>query len=166
MPRELILWLPSQVRFQILDEASRRVPNETGGVLAGYWGNSDEVVVTAASVAGADAVHSPQSFKPDALYDEEWVARRYQKTKGEEVYLGDWHTHPHTCTPYLSRADRTTLLRIARAKEARAPNAVMIVCAGEQRDWTIKAWSVNWNVWWKLVGRPCIRSMTIKVFDS
>ena len=111
-------------------EASRHYPLETGGILLGYANASGTQVVVRASVGpGPRAVHRRRGFVPDHAYHELQTARIYADSGRVWSYLGDWHSHP-SGTLVLSRIDRRTLARIARAPDARVPKPLMIVFAG------------------------------------
>lgn len=121
-------------------EADHKAPNETGGILFGYWiDRFGEVVVSAVIGPGPDAEHEPSHFRPDSEYQEDELARLYEEYGRLHTYLGDWHTHPGGGA-YLSRKDRRTLGRIARYEPARSPFPIMAVMAREEGDWTVTAW--------------------------
>ena len=114
----------------MLEEAARRFPHETGGILLGYTEAASRQVVVRVSVGpGPRAIHRRTGFVPDHEYHERETARIYRASGRIWTYLGDWHTHPRGALS-LSRADRRTLARIARSAEARAERPIMIVLAG------------------------------------
>lgn len=120
------VWLPQIAYTHILEEALSKMPNETGGILIGYWGNAGEAVVTAIVGPGPKAIHKPTSFIPDHRYHTEEVSRYYQQSGFTETYLGDWHTHPYA-QAYMSERDRKTLRGIADFKEARLEKPLMMI---------------------------------------
>src|SRR5690606_33938556 len=87
------------------------------------------MVVRASVGPGPRAVHRRRGFVPDHVYHELETARIYADSGRVWSYLGDWHSHP-SGTLVLSRTDRRTLARIARAPDARVPKPLMIVLAG------------------------------------
>jgi integrative and conjugative element protein (TIGR02256 family) len=119
------------------DEAARRDPHETGGVLLGYWADA-EVVVADIVGPGPDALHGPMRFVPDTEYQEVEIARRYEASGRVVTYLGDWHTHPRG-PGGISRLDLRTLHTIAREPAARAPVPVMLVVF-DGEPWRVAAW--------------------------
>lgn len=132
-------WVAISVLDIMVGEAERMFPDETGGVLLGYWSEAgDEVVITDVVGPGPAAVHTAQTFHPDATYQEHEIARIYAASDRHITYLGDWHTHPRAGA-YLSRRDRQTLQRIAKHAEARAPIPLMAVLAGGD-PWTLGVW--------------------------
>jgi integrative and conjugative element protein (TIGR02256 family) len=132
-------WLSKAVCDQMITEADRGFPNETGGVLIGYWAiPSQEVVVTAAIGPGSRALHEKDRFIPDPEHQESEIARHYQDSGRLHTYLGDWHTHPHS-RAHMSRLDRRTLEIIACHPAARAPIPIMAILAGGT-PWVLRLW--------------------------
>lgn len=154
------LWLPQAVRELLLAEAERKAPLETGGLLLGYRTGKD-VVVTNATLPGPRAVHEGGRYVPDDEHDTEQVTLLYERRCRGVDYLGDWHTHP-VAPPYMSRRDRRTLRLIARCKEARAPDPVMmIVGVDDAEQWSARAWTLT-QLWW----RRRLRSLKIREFGE
>lgn len=133
--------MPRKVLQQVREEAHRALPNETGGILMGYWADPyTELVVTDAVGPGPNAIHYQKSFTPDARYQEAEVARIYHASRRISTYLGDWHTHPFG-SGYLSRHDKKTLHKIAKYSDARCDNPVMAIISGSADDrWFITIW--------------------------
>lgn len=134
-----LAWLARSAAEFMLEEARRTFPDETGGVLLGYWVKPRyEVVVVRAVGPGPGALHSPYGYTPDHVYHEVEVAAEYMASDRKHAYLGDWHSHPRSAA-YLSPKDLRTLRRIAKAPEARAPNPVMLVMSGSE-EWGVAGW--------------------------
>lgn len=71
---EPTLWLSDAVWDDMVAEAGRAAPDETGGMLLG-WENPDrdEIVVSAIVGPGPRATHSRLRFRPDAEW-QLWAA--------------------------------------------------------------------------------------------
>lgn len=139
MRKNDVVWISQETISQMLSEAERSFPNETGGVLIGYWGKLyEEAVITQVTGPGPKAKHYPRSFFPDSAYQETEIANYYQASGRLYTYLGDWHTHPKAAA-YLSGTDKKTLRRIASHVEARAPVPLMAIL-GEGPEWILKFW--------------------------
>jgi integrative and conjugative element protein (TIGR02256 family) len=136
-----LAWIHHELWQQLLSEAERAYPQETGGVLMGYWAKRySEVVITTAIGPGPQAQHRQQSFVPDSEFHEAEIARIYHESHRLLTYLGDWHTHP-AGSSYLSWRDKRTLSRIAACRESRCPAPIMAVMGeGSNRDWVIRVW--------------------------
>lgn len=138
----LTLWLCRAMAEEMEAEASHHFPQETGGVLMGYWSErSSAVVATSVIGPGPRATHSEFGFSPDHEWQRERIADHYAASGRMETYLGDWHCHPGAEHPGLSRKDRSTLRRIATYSFARAPKPIMVVLMGGPKAWEITGWA-------------------------
>jgi integrative and conjugative element protein (TIGR02256 family) len=134
------VWLTRNVVADLIAEAERALPNETGGVLLGYRAENDTRVVMAIVGPGPRAHHARDHFEPDQSYQEMAIARVYAESAHMWTYLGDWHTHPGS-DARPSRRDLRTLRHIANAKEARVPQPIMLIAAGP--PWTVHAYTLR-----------------------
>lgn len=133
----------------MLQLAIRAEPEETGGILLGYWGPSrEEVVVVEATAPGPHAITGKKAFTPDYEHDRELVAQRYRSSRGRITYLGDWHSHPDSETAPSIR-DLRTLRRIADAEVARVEVPMMALVGG------VEAWGLSVWAWWGTTGLLC-----------
>lgn len=128
-----MVWLSQLAVNEMLAETEDKAPNETGGVLMGYWSTPwEEAVIVKAIGPGPNAIHTPYAFKPDGEYHWKEIEIEYNATEGRHTYLGDWHSHPSGGL-YISPADRATLVKIAKCKEARAPQPLMMILSGVEQ---------------------------------
>jgi integrative and conjugative element protein (TIGR02256 family) len=122
-------WISRKALESLSKEFRISFPNETGGVLIGYWlGSFEGAVITDAVGPGPCSYHDEISFVPDGSYHESEIARLYEQSRRKHTYLGDWHSHPKSTTR-LSLADRKTLVRIAKHSDARVPSPLMAIIA-------------------------------------
>lgn len=179
--RRPILWLARTALEAMTREAASRHPFETGGVMLGYAGERDDVVVTTVIGPGPRAFHARSRFIPDHAYHDAEVARLYEASGRRWTYLGDWHTHPDAAA-YLSPTDAETLERIAGARMARVSFPVMLGLgqqhvrpAGNERcaeGWYVVAWRhIRPRALWARMarGRPTPRHAalcTVVLFDA
>jgi integrative and conjugative element protein (TIGR02256 family) len=146
-----VAWVRASALSDMIAEADKWSPRETGGILIGYWSNRfSDVVVTNIIGPGPRAVHCKTSFQPDHDYQDIEVARLYLLSGRVHTYIGDWHTHPGA-TPEMSRADRRTLARIAQSPGARAPVPIMGILGGD-KSWRLAVWKTGGTRW--VVQRP------------
>jgi integrative and conjugative element protein (TIGR02256 family) len=106
-------------------------------MLLGYWSGADVVVLDVIG-PGPNATRTTRNFHPDALWQEQELARRYTESGRRHTYLGDWHVHPGGSTR-LSPTDRRTLALIARHAAARAPQPLLAIVAPDP-DGQIDLW--------------------------
>ena len=138
IPRIITAWIRAGAVDLMRQEAARKAPNETGGVLMGYLDRDGcAFLIDSAVGPGPAAMHARASFLPDHDFHEKEIARIYKESGRRITYLGDWHTHPLS-TGYLSDRDLKTLKRIAADAEARARSPLMSVLAGSK--WTLFIW--------------------------
>jgi integrative and conjugative element protein (TIGR02256 family) len=169
-PTESRLWIAASVLRSLDAEATDRTPNETGGILLGYWSAAGrEAVVSDWIGPGPRARHARTSFIPDHEYQEAELARRYARSGRMLSYLGDWHTHPKGA-PTLSARDIRTLRRIATTAEAGAPTPVMVVLAGGN-PWIPSAWighiaptATHRFAWWRS-SHLTVEEALVKIFQ-
>lgn len=130
MRKHGIAWIRRDILAEMVTEADRRWPHETGGVLMGYWVDRwHELVVTECIGPGPRATHGRRSFEPDYEYQHGEIARVYNASGRLHTYLGDWHTHPDGGTT-LSHKDQRTLRSLATDPGARASAPIMAILAG------------------------------------
>jgi integrative and conjugative element protein (TIGR02256 family) len=123
----------------MVEEARRRLPNETGGAFMGYWPDPSTVVITEVLGPGPNARHTRYSFYPDVEHHDDEIKRIYLASGRLHTYLGDWHTHPKGAAR-TSQKDRKTLQSIASFPEARTPRPLMAILA-VSRGWKLAVWS-------------------------
>lgn len=154
-------WINKNVFNEIKKEANLWLPNETGGVLLGYWSSHDELVITNLIGPGINALHGRHSFSPDAKWQEAEIAKIYKKSGRLITYLGDWHSHPEGA-PSLSIRDLVTMFRVAVHKPARAPRPIMGILYNNPK-WELVVWRFDIS---KIVsGVPAIK-MEVIWFDE
>lgn len=131
------VFLPETVMDELEREAERTYPSETGGVLLGFRDRDNEKLVQVVGQIGPGpgALHAPDRFDPDSRWQEDQIAQIYEQSGRIATYLGDWHSHPGG-SPKPSKLDRSTARRIARHRQARAPNPLMVILGGCPGSWT------------------------------
>lgn len=152
-----VTWLPKNSVETMIADHFAHAPEETGGVLMGYWASPNEAVVMEVTSAGRNARHSKDGYEPDVAHDLREIARIYEKSGRLNTYLGDWHTHPDS-SPVLSRRDRRTLAAIAADGGARARQPMMVIIAEADRKFEIVTWCLQAEA-------RTPRSMKIQLFD-
>lgn len=133
-----VLWLPATIAAAMREEGSRRLPNETGGVLVGYrWGA--DIVVVAATGPGPRAEHEPTRFRRDGVFTQAEVDRLHEASQGRDDYVAEWHTHPVPCGP--SARDRASLEWISANPRYQRATPLMVLCRRTRwRRWRLEAY--------------------------
>jgi integrative and conjugative element protein (TIGR02256 family) len=115
-------------------EAALHAPDETGGMLIGYWSDSGDAVITDTIEGGPGAVRRPSRFLPDGNWQQERLDEIYIRSGRVLTFLGDWHSHPlGGVRPSLR--DRDTAKKVAKSKEARASQPLTLICAKREGHW-------------------------------
>lgn len=141
--------------------AGEKFPLETGGILAGYISDDDNVVVTHIVGPGAGAMHAPTLFQPDHTWQCAELEMLFHSSFGQIVYLGDWHTHPNGI-PEMSGIDRRTLLLISIHPEASLSTPVMLIGGGRPGDWKWQTYRFSISTNFGLFRR--IKPIILRVF--
>lgn len=111
---EFDLFIDAGVEQQLRDLRTKGFPNETGGVLLGYYDfNIGAVVVVASLPAPPDSKSSPGSFERGIAGPADAVNEASRRTAGIVGYIGEWHSHPpgHSASP--SQDDLVQLVHLA-----------------------------------------------------
>ena len=94
-PKNWKVRLSSQVLEQMKQQAEKKRPNETGGVLLGtVFMNAKTIVVTDILPPPPDSKETPTLFILGVEGLEEQIKRIERRTCGKVTYLGTWHSHP------------------------------------------------------------------------
>jgi integrative and conjugative element protein (TIGR02256 family) len=88
---------------------------ETGGVLMGHL-KDGTLLIEKASDPGPNAIHDLTYFRADANYIDMYIDMEYANSRGQNYYLGEWHTHPQV-EPEPSDIDYTSLFEIAESSK-------------------------------------------------
>ena len=161
------VWIEEDVADTLREEASFKYPLETGGVLLGYWVRPGwEAVILNVIGPGPKAVHERTWFKPDSEFHEREIARLFQETAGETLYLGDWHTHPDAAVPRPSPQDRRTVRRIAEELSAQAEQPLMLILGGAPTEWQTGAWVGSLWPRWSSMNGVIMRSAVLRIFRT
>lgn len=136
--KQAYVHLPQSVLEQMILEAERAFPKESGGALMGYRDVDDEDLIQVVDQIGPGprAIHQTHRFEPDGKWQARQIASAYQESGRVVTYLGDWHSHPRgSSTP--SSLDRSTARDIARCEAARAPNPLILIAFGRPEIWDV-----------------------------
>jgi integrative and conjugative element protein (TIGR02256 family) len=161
-----LIWLDHTVIDEMKDDADRCYINETGGAFMGYWANNENCVVTKMIPAGPLAHHSRFSFEPDQDWQLDQIAEHYKNSQRQEIYLGDWHSHPDTTAVQLSQADKACLKAIIKAPKARQPTPIMLILYGRKNSWIVEAKTASLTRRLKLFDNVTIKDAVIRFYDS
>jgi len=120
------------IRADMVAQARRHAPNETGGILIGR-SSRDVVDVLAASDAGLNAVSRPTRFERDGAYCQRYLEEVATKTGTGIDYVGEWHSHPGS-SAIPSVRDTTSFEEIAIDTDYLTTTPLLIIVAPKADD--------------------------------
>jgi len=126
-------YLDKGLEAKLFDLRNACLPNETGGVLLGYWDfNVKALVVVDALPAPSDSVADGGSFVRGTAGLLETIEEVHRRTAGVVGYVGEWHSHPPGVQAKPSGDDLVQLVTLAQRMAADGmPIASLIVGEGE-----------------------------------
>lgn len=129
---ETDLYLDEALTQQLRSWRTAHIPNETGGVLLGYYDfNISAAIVVAALPPPPDSTSSPHSFERGVEGALDAVQEASRRTAGIVGYIGEWHSHPPTQSASPSQHDLIQLEYLARGMSQNGLPAVQLI-VGEQ----------------------------------
>lgn len=94
------------VRQQLFEMRRNALPNETGGVILGYYDFTiNSLIIVCGLGAPKDSVSTPVSFVRGSEGLLEEVSDASRRTAGVVDYVGEWHSHPDGCSVKQSNDD-------------------------------------------------------------
>lgn len=92
---DFTLYMDAGIENDLYEMRAGQLPNETGGVLLGYYDlNLNSIIIVDALAAPPDSKSSPQSFERGIANLAEKIAEVSKRTAGIVGYVGEWHSHP------------------------------------------------------------------------
>lgn len=130
-----IVW-DEGVRGKVRAFRAERLPNETGGVVLGYFD------LTRSSVYVVDVVPQPQDSEGDITGFTrgvegltEVVQMASDRTAGIVNYVGEWHSHPHGSSAQPSSADIYQMVHLANELRRDGLPALMLIVGEHDEQW-------------------------------
>ena len=130
-----IVWDVS-LRAKLRRERERHLPNETGGVLLGYFDLVlGTVTIVDALSAPADSREEETGFVKGVQGLEEAVGEAALRTANIVRYVGEWHSHPHNNSARASRDDVLLLEHLAVVLRNEGLSALMLIIGETEERW-------------------------------
>lgn len=109
------IYLDDGVREQLFSLRHSALPNETGGVILGYYDfNINSLVIVCALPAPEDSVSTPTSFDRGVEGLLEAVNEASRRTASIVGYVGEWHSHPPEHSTNQSKHDIEQMIYLCR----------------------------------------------------
>lgn len=125
---DLSLYIDDGVLQQLQLLRQKALPNETGGVLLGYYDfNIQAVVIVLGLPAPLDSKASPTSFERGIDSVAAAVKAASDRTAGIVRYVGEWHSHPpkHSASP--SKDDLFQMINLTIKMDDEGLPAIQII---------------------------------------
>lgn len=115
--------------IELLSEMRKHcLPNETGGVLLGYYDfNIKAVVIVTALPSPSDSKSTPTSFERGTAGLAEKVKEISARTMGIVGYIGEWHSHPTGHSTSMSGEDIIQLTHLAQEMAEEGLPAISLI---------------------------------------
>lgn len=111
---ELDLFIDAGVEEELNSLRQQGFPNETGGVLLGYYDfNINAAVIVAALAAPQDSKASAMSFERGVSGLKDAAKEAAKRTAGVVGYIGEWHSHPPGSSSSPSLDDLLQLVHLS-----------------------------------------------------
>lgn len=132
--------IASDARDTMQADGALHLPNETGGLLVGYYTpDMQRAVVTEAWPCSDDAVRWPTGFERGQEDFNERLSALWRETDGTRYFLGEWHTHPKNA-PYLSETDIAQMRSVARDQKQVCPEPISVLLVRHGDLWSIRVY--------------------------
>ena len=106
----------------------KELPNETGGILLGYYDfNLMNLVIVDSIPAPKDSDSAQSWFERGTQGLTEAVKDATNRTSGVVGYVGEWHSHPDECSTNPSQDDKIQLIELAISMEEDGLPAVIVI---------------------------------------
>ena len=111
---------------ELLAQAECDIPNETGGMLAGYYSEDRHTVYVKMAITPLEKTSSRCSFERKiAGMEGVWADLKKEGLR----YVGEWHSHPEGSTKY-SETDLSSMMAIE--KEVSIENPILLIVAARK----------------------------------
>jgi integrative and conjugative element protein (TIGR02256 family) len=122
------LFMDDGLEHSLREQRRAKLPNETGGVLLGYYDlNIKAIFLVAALPAPPDSKGSAGAFERGTEGLQETIAEIARRTAGIVGYVGEWHSHPRGHSARPSRDDLVQLAHLAKAMADEGLPAVQLI---------------------------------------
>ncbi len=118
---------------------SANLPNETGGVLLGYFDQKlRSIFVVDILSAPVDSSADPSGFTRGVQDLEEKIEMAQERTANIVSYIGEWHSHPSGISTKPSEHDIRLLSYLAEILNRDGLPGVMLIVGENQETWSVQ----------------------------
>ena len=132
-----IIW-DEELEAKVRAERAAQLPNETGGVLLGYFDHfSRRAYVVDAMPAPVDSEADPSGFVRGVAGLADAVSAASARTAGIVGYIGEWHSHPRNYPATPSGDDLRLLAHLGIAMLADGQPVLMLIVGEDETRWLL-----------------------------
>ena len=122
------LILPPKQTNEIIASAKNASPYESGGTLIGYYGHKCRYAIITQVITPRVEKTFLNRFR--CFISGEFLIRKLKEiwsiSKGNEYYIGEWHSHPNN-SPLSSKLDDDTMYKIMNNDSEDCKNPIMLI---------------------------------------
>jgi integrative and conjugative element protein (TIGR02256 family) len=123
----------SDTLTRVLESCRRYAPEETGGILVGYYTDAlNCAVVTDASERPPDSRSGRTWFTRGTVGLQGWLDGLWRR-RNRRYYLGEWHFHPGGAAE-PSPTDTEQMAKITHSASYKCPEPVLLLVGGSADD--------------------------------
>lgn len=125
--------IPKTVLNEIHRFCKSSYPNETGGILVGFYTEQyNSAIISKLIPAPQDSKSGPTWFERGI----KGVKRKLDQLwyKKNEYYIGEWHYHPDSSSN-LSNQDVKQMSDISSNDNYKCPEPILLIVGGRQKSW-------------------------------
>lgn len=116
--------LPGGIFDKVKEFVVQHYPNECGGVFVGKV--KENIAIIEEMMVPKRFRSTPVFFSRIAGMINKWLVQIFKKSRGETIYLGEWHSHPNG-SPYPSSTDFNTMKKIALNTDVRIETPLLLL---------------------------------------
>ncbi len=122
----LFLVISTETITQIKELSSKHYPKEFGGVLLGSYLSDNHTLLITQILETSEYKNSQTMFTRESEKLNQKIKDIHQKTDGNVVYVGEWHTHPNS-SPDYSQTDFLAMKSIANDNQIMTKNPILLI---------------------------------------
>lgn len=115
---------PEGIFDKVKEFIVQHYPNECGGVFVGKI--KENTAIIEEMMVPKRFRSTPVFFSRIAGMINKWLVQIFKKSKGDTIYLGEWHSHPNG-GPYPSSTDFNSMKKIALNTDVRIETPLLLI---------------------------------------
>src|SRR5262245_57673288 len=106
---------------------------EAGGILIGRVWPDSRVLIEVATIPNSHDEAGRYYFNRSVEAAQQIINRVWEESRGEQIYLGEWHSHPEV-DPWPSSLDRQMIRTMLRGTQMEIKFLILVV-VGVHKNW-------------------------------